>query len=538
LLRRLHTSNNLLQNGGFEIDFLFWHPSASTSIVLDDAGGGTKCGQVSRTSGGNEYFFSDRISITGGETLLFEFSHRYTSHTSGGLHAYVRYYDSGGFIGQTLKQPANTSTWTERSYEITTNTNATQIDILFWLDSSTTVGTHRVDNVKVFREDTGNGSNNYSPKDKTRYTENEVELSWDSSGDEEYFNVFIGQDSNDVNNAQMEYLKSDADQSKITDYFDLLVLTFQWLTDPSGQMFSADTNGDNTVDFNDFSRLALDWNKGPVSIHYDKTKSLSGLELGKTYYWRVDEVNETNPLNHKGDIQSFTVGYITIDDMEFYDVLNPVGNTWIDGSVNSTGSAVSLNTSDVFEGSQSLQFDYVNNTTPYYSQITRNITTHQDWLGLNADTLAIYFMGDPANLQQKMYLFIEDTNSSASLIDYAPRYGNMIDLKNDKWQIWYVPFDALSGVDLSSIAKISLLIGDGTPSAGGTDTLYIDEIRLERHDQKLFDKGSLPADIIDVVILAGATNDTKLAAITLQGQINKLAKSRVFWTNGPGTDTT
>jgi hypothetical protein len=49
-------------------------------------------------------------------------------------------------------------------------------------------------------------------------------------------------------------------------------------------------------------------------------------------------------------------------------------------------------------------------------------------------------------------------------------------------------------------------------------------------ENQMFPKGSGPADVIDIVSITYETSDTKLAAITLQGQINKGAQSKVFLT--------
>ncbi|MHC4596778.1 MAG: LamG-like jellyroll fold domain-containing protein, partial [Planctomycetota bacterium] len=63
------------------------------------------------------------------------------------------------------------------------------------------------------------------------------------------------------------------------------------------------------------------------------------LDLGTTYYWRVDEVNETEtPTTWQGDIWDFTVQeYFVVDDFESYNELDPADPnsnriflTWLD----------------------------------------------------------------------------------------------------------------------------------------------------------------------------------------------------------------
>ena len=71
------------------------------------------------------------------------------------------------------------------------------------------------------------------------------------------------------------------------------------------------------------------------------------LRWGKTYYWRVDEVNEANPDSPwKGSIWSFTTNDFTtvaiVDDFEEYtdEEGSEIYETWIDGWINNTGSQV------------------------------------------------------------------------------------------------------------------------------------------------------------------------------------------------------
>ncbi|MHC4528915.1 MAG: LamG-like jellyroll fold domain-containing protein, partial [Planctomycetota bacterium] len=58
------------------------------------------------------------------------------------------------------------------------------------------------------------------------------------------------------------------------------------------------------------------------------------LELDKTYYWRIDEVNDNDPCVWKGPIWQFTVAnYLIIDNFESYDDDNRIYFTWEDGVV-------------------------------------------------------------------------------------------------------------------------------------------------------------------------------------------------------------
>ncbi|MCL5279076.1 MAG: PA14 domain-containing protein, partial [Planctomycetes bacterium] len=69
-----------------------------------------------------------------------------------------------------------------------------------------------------------------------------------------------------------------------------------------------------------------------------------GLEWNKTYYWRVDEVNDAaSDSPWKGNVWSFTTAnFIVVDDFESYtdEQGNSIFEIWVDGWTNNTGSRV------------------------------------------------------------------------------------------------------------------------------------------------------------------------------------------------------
>lgn len=49
------------------------------------------------------------------------------------------------------------------------------------------------------------------------------------------------------------------------------------------------------------------------------------------------------------------------------------------------------------------------------------------------------------------------------------------------WQAWEIPFSSLSGVNLSNVRTMYIGVGDpDNPAAGGTGTIYIDDIGFGR----------------------------------------------------------
>jgi hypothetical protein len=146
---------------------------------------------------------------------------------------------------------------------------------------------------------------------------------------------------------------------------------------------------------------------GTAPIQTVTTSSLDpgGLDLGKTYFWRVTEVNDVQtPKAWPGEVWSFsTREYLVVDDFERYtdDEGSRIYETWTDGWTNSTGSVVGNLTAPFAErtilhgGKQSMPFEYNNVKTPFYSEAERLFAPVQDWTTNGADTLSLWVRGNP-----------------------------------------------------------------------------------------------------------------------------------------------
>ena len=214
------------------------------------------------------------------------------------------------------------------------------------------------------------------------------------------------------------------------------------------------------------------------------------LELGKTYYWKINEVNEAeSPASWEGDVWNFTtIEYLIVDDFEGYDdFCNRIFYTWIDGFGHSGDSACGVARSDgngtgstvghvnppfaeraiVHEGRQSMPFGYNNSAAPYYSEAQCRFDIAQDWTKEDVKTLTLYFYGDPGNAVGQIYVKLND-----SKVVYD---GDASKIQEASWNQWNIDL-ASFGVDLLDIRTLSIGVGNGT--ADGSGTLYIDDIRL------------------------------------------------------------
>jgi hypothetical protein len=211
------------------------------------------------------------------------------------------------------------------------------------------------------------------------------------------------------------------------------------------------------------------------------------LEWDTTYYWRVDEVNNTNPDSPWiGPVWSFTTAnFLIVDDFESYNDLDPtdpdsnrIFNAWIDGYDNpENGSLVGYDTPPfaeqtiVHSGSQSMPLFYDNSVG--YSEATLTLTYPRDWTENGVTTLTIWFRGNSDNAAEPMYVALND---SAVVTHDNPDAAQIT-----TWTQWNIDLQAFSdqGVNLANVDTIALGLGNrSNPLAGGSGTMYFDDIRL------------------------------------------------------------
>jgi len=133
------------------------------------------------------------------------------------------------------------------------------------------------------------------------------------------------------------------------------------------------------------------------------------LDLGSTYFWRVDEVNnaESYPI-WTGDTWSFsTIDYIVVEDFESYNDIpegeegsNLIYKTWMDGyDVPTNGSTIgyltgsSLETDIVYSNRQSAPLLYNNTGDVITSEASHTFDSAQNWTAYSADSVRLYYHG-------------------------------------------------------------------------------------------------------------------------------------------------
>ena len=216
----------------------------------------------------------------------------------------------------------------------------------------------------------------------------------------------------------------------------------------------------------------------------------SAFDLGSTYYWRIDEVNEAEtPAVWQGDVWDFTTQeFIVVDDFESYNDIpvgqqgsDPVFVTWLDGFDNpsANGSIIGYNeafqpfmeTSIVYGDSRQSVPLFYDNTVASYSEVSVNtddLAIGRDWTTGSPTTMTLRFYGDPNNAAtEQLYVKIGGTK-----VNYP---GDAAELTRPSWSEWNID---LTVIDLSNVP--TLAIGFDRTGAGGAGFVYLDEIYLYR----------------------------------------------------------
>jgi hypothetical protein len=208
------------------------------------------------------------------------------------------------------------------------------------------------------------------------------------------------------------------------------------------------------------------------------------IDLGRNYYWRIDEVNnnEADPI-WPGNTWSFsTTEYLVVDDFELYNDIeqgqegsNLVYLTWTDGYDNPAinGSTIgyvtvpSLETNTVHGGRRSVPISY-DNTMASSSEVTVNtndLEVGPDWTVGAPESLVLWIYGDPNNSAEQMYVKVNN-----SRVNFEG------DLTQAQWQEFSIDLASL-GINLSNVTTLTIGF-ERAGATGGMGTIFLDDIQL------------------------------------------------------------
>jgi len=218
---------------------------------------------------------------------------------------------------------------------------------------------------------------------------------------------------------------------------------------------------------------------------------------GGPYYWRIDEYNTNGTISTGGTWNFSVADYLNVDDFEDYDNgENQIWYAWIDGlgfgipgtepysAGNGTGSAVGDETTYsyteetiVHGGNQAMPVYYDNNQQAKlkYSEVEKMLTSGRDWTREGVGLLTIWFRGNSDNAAESLYVAL---NGNAVVTHDNPAAAQV-----STWTEWTIDLQAFAdqGVNLANVDTIAIGLGNkNNPVAGGSGTIYIDDIRLYR----------------------------------------------------------
>jgi hypothetical protein len=279
---------------------------------------------------------------------------------------------------------------------------------------------------------------NPDPANEDSNVDHNANLTWSPGFKAKFHDVYLGTSQTAVTNATTSSLEFKGNYPKTTLIYEPGTLKFDtpyyWRIDEvngvefwKGDVWSFKTSGPRCIATNPSPAhlatnvppdVVLGWTSGVYADKHDvylgtdettmtpvrenqnaNTYDPCGLlELGRTYYWRIDEINETDIW--PGDTWKFTVaGYRIVDNFESY---NPsLEDTWKTGG----NATVSLSIDPVHEGNKAMAYSYKDKIAPYYSEANAATTgpnrleIDPNWLAGGVKSLSLWFKGRPAGVE-------------------------------------------------------------------------------------------------------------------------------------------
>jgi hypothetical protein len=201
------------------------------------------------------------------------------------------------------------------------------------------------------------------------------------------------------------------------------------------------------------------------------------LNDGQTYEWRVDLVGSAGSVT--GDTWAFTTGgALVIDDFESYADDAQIAAAW-PHNIGGEFRYVFAETATILQGAKAMRLEYENQFDPFFTEATRTFAAPQDWQSLNGSSLALDFRGKRDNVEQPLFVRLEDEAGNKAAVKHALNFA----VQSEPWRTWDQIFlSDFTGVDMASVKKITIGVGTGESSSGQAaddkDAIYIDNLRL------------------------------------------------------------
>jgi len=220
------------------------------------------------------------------------------------------------------------------------------------------------------------------------------------------------------------------------------------------------------------------------------------LKAGATYYWRIDEVNDTNIW--RGPVYSFRTG-LFIDDFERYNSTDDVNANWPNNGYHPTGcidptiignAGLALIRDST---GKYLRYSYYHDSAAMgFSEAKRPYSGGVSFTGGGVifpepNTLRIDYLGSPTNaadsVYDRMYVAIEDTAGNVAVYPNPDPYAQQV----DNWTSWRIALTDINAlgtphpVNLNAITGFAIGFGvrcDNYIFGGGDGNVMFDNIQL------------------------------------------------------------
>jgi hypothetical protein len=124
----------------------------------------------------------------------------------------------------------------------------------------------------------------------------------------------------------------------------------------------------------------------------------------------------------------------------------------------------------VYGGAQSMIYRYDN--AGKTSEATLTLVYPRDWTEEGVAKLSLWFRGTSSNATDRMFVALGN-----AVVYHADASATQI----GGWNEWVIDLTEFVGASLTNVDTITIGIGTkGSPAAGGTGTMYFDDIRLVR----------------------------------------------------------
>ncbi|MHC4497614.1 MAG: LamG domain-containing protein [Planctomycetota bacterium] len=236
------------------------------------------------------------------------------------------------------------------------------------------------------------------------------------------------------------------------------------------------------------------------------------LELDTQYFWRIDEVKDSNGFRWKGNVWKFKVAdYLMIDDFEWYEDAAHIKQYWCDGQWCSytNWSQVTLGVYDAANpkypshgGDQMMRYAYDNYSgAPFWSEVYLPLEKVgvTDWTQADVKALTLFLYGEPPpdgyEDHDQMYVAINDTDGKYAEIRYGDyervAVEDINDLNEPAWHRWFIGLsdfndpcyaEVPNDVNLTDVNRLFIGFGDkrNPPGVGPFGEILFDDIRLSR----------------------------------------------------------